>query len=120
MGKRASPGGLSSTEEKELDHLIAKTGFMSQKKARGGRIGYRLGDEVEQVTEEVVETPEGIQTVDLDNIPDWWLTDFERLLEEFKTDNNGQNPTSINQLEKWYRFKHEKAQGGRIEKPRLF
>jgi len=47
---------------------------MSQKKARGGRIGYRLGDEVEQVTEEVVETPEGIQTVDLDNIPDWWLT----------------------------------------------
>ena len=74
MGKRASPGGLSSNEEKELDRLIAKTGLMSQKKPPGGRIGYRLGDEVEQVTEEVVETPEGIQTVDLDNIPDWWLT----------------------------------------------
>ena len=38
MGKRASPGGLSSNEEKELDRLIAKTGFMSQKKARGGKI----------------------------------------------------------------------------------
>ena len=38
MGKRASPGGLTSAEEKELDRLIEKTGYMSQKKAKGGKI----------------------------------------------------------------------------------
>ena len=38
MGKRASPGGLSYAEEKELDRLIKKTGYMSQKKAKGGKI----------------------------------------------------------------------------------
>ena len=38
MGKRASPGGLSSAEEKELDRLIEKTGYLSQKKAKGGKI----------------------------------------------------------------------------------
>jgi len=43
MGKRASPGGLSSAEEKELDRLIEKTGYMSQKKSQGGRIGYNGG-----------------------------------------------------------------------------
>lgn len=36
MGKRASPGGLSYAEEKELDRLIKETGYMSQKKAKGG------------------------------------------------------------------------------------
>jgi hypothetical protein len=82
------------------------------------RMGYRLGEEVEQVTEEVTpfsKVPENIKKADLDDIPDWWLTDFERLIEDFKMDNNGQNPTSINQLEKWYRFKHGTGQGPNIE-----
>ena len=43
MSKRSSPGGLSSDEEKELNRLIEKTGYMSQKKSRGGRIGYNGG-----------------------------------------------------------------------------
>jgi hypothetical protein len=80
------------------------------------RMGYAFGEEVEQVTEEVTpfaKIPENIKKADLDDIPNWWLTDFEQLIEDFKIDNNGQNPTSINQLEKWYRFKHgTSAQAG--------
>ena len=36
MSKRSSPGGLSSTEEQELQRLMDETGFMSQKKSQGG------------------------------------------------------------------------------------
>ena len=36
MVKRTSSGGLSNDEEKELDRLIKETGYMSQKKAKGG------------------------------------------------------------------------------------
>jgi len=38
MVKRASSGGLSNDEEKELGRLIKETGYMSQKKAKGGKI----------------------------------------------------------------------------------
>jgi len=78
------------------------------------RMGYALGDEVEQVTE-TVDMPQDMQMADLDDIPDWYLMDFEKLLEDFRIDNNGNNPSSINELEKWYRFKRTTvAHGGRI------
>jgi hypothetical protein len=83
------------------------------------RMGYRLGEEVEQVTEEVItpfsKIPENIKMADLDNIPDWWLTDFEQLIEEFKGDNGGRSPQNLNDLEKWHRFKHGTASAPSIE-----
>ena len=54
MGKRTSPGGLSSAEEKELNRLMEETGFMSQKKAQGGRI---------KLAKKPKTKPQGIQTI---------------------------------------------------------
>ena len=102
------------------------------KEAQGGRIGYNfggigalnprmgyaLGEEVEQITEEVTpfsKIPPNIKMADIDDLPDWWLTDFEQLLEEFRGDNSGRNPQNLNDLEKWHRFKYGKAQGPNIE-----
>ena len=101
---------------------IPQQGFMPQAglmppQGLNPRMGYALGDEVEQVTEEITETPENMQMADRDDIPDWYLMDFEKILNDFRIDNNGNNPSSINELEKWYRFKYGKAgeaQGGRI------
>ena len=78
------------------------------------RMGYALGDEVEQVTE-TVDMPQEMQMADLDDIPDWYLVPFDKLLEDFRLDNNGNDPTNINELDKWYRNKRTTvAQGGRI------
>jgi len=99
---------------------IPQQGFMPQPglmppQGLNPRMGYQLGNEVEQITEQITETPENMQMADRDDIPDWYLMDFEKLLEDFRIDNNGNNPTSINELEKWVRFKRTTvAQGGRI------
>jgi len=118
----AAQGGRIGAFNGGIQGLMPQQGFMPQQgmpqPGLNPRMGYAFGEEVEQVTEEVTpfsKIPENIKTADLDDIPDWWLTDFERLIEDFKMDNNGQNPTSINQLEKWYRFKHGTSQGPNIE-----
>jgi hypothetical protein len=106
-------GGRIGAFNGGIQGLMPQQGFMPQP-GLDPRMGYALGEEVEQVTEEITETPENMQMADIDDLPDWWLTDFEELLQEFRGDNNGQSPKNLNELEKWYRFKHGKAQGGRI------
>ena len=79
------------------------------------RMGYALGDEVEQVTE-TVDMPQEMQMADRDDIPDWYLVPFDELLNDFRIDNNGNDPTSINEIDKWYRNKtRTTSRGSNIE-----
>jgi hypothetical protein len=121
----AAQGGRIGAFNGGIQGLMPQQGFIPQPglmpqqglmppQGLNPRMGYALGDEVEQVTE-TVDMPQEMQMADLDDIPDWYLMDFEKLLEDFRIDNNGNNPTSINELEKWIRFKRTTvAQGGRI------
>ena len=78
-------------------------------------MGYALGDEVEQITE-TVDMPQEMQMADRDDIPDWYLVPFDELLNDFRLDNNGADPTSINEIDKWYRNKtRTTSRGSNIE-----
>jgi len=113
-------GGRIGAFNGGIQGLMPQQGFMPQpglmpQQGLNPRMGYAFG---EQVTEEVTpfsKIPPNIKMADLDDIPDWWLTDFEELIQAFRQDNNGQSPRNLNDLEKWHRFKYGKAQGPNIE-----
>ena len=126
MKTTAAQGGRIGAFNGGIQGLMPQQGMPQQGMPQQGmpqqglmpRMGYALGEEVEQVTEEVTpfsKIPENIKTADLDDIPDWWLTDFEELIQDFRGDHNGQGPQNLNDLEKWHRFKYGKAQGPNID-----
>ena len=73
MGKRAQ-GTITSQESDTLDKLIDETGFMSQKKAQGGRIGYAEGGIYEKALTDAWRTyKEQGGTLSLEEFADGWM-----------------------------------------------
>ena len=54
--------------------------------------------------------PEEMKMADLDNIPGWWLQDLDELIQEYIEDTGGDKPRTLNDLEKWHRWKYDQTQ----------
>jgi hypothetical protein len=84
---------------------------MEQQMPTPNRMGARLGGDMEELSmRETIDTPQGIETIqdtetmrmaDWDDVTPLELESLELLREEFRNDNNGQEPRSIQDLMKF-------------------
>ena len=113
----------SSGDEGKLFKLL-KIHIGFEDRAQGGRIGafnggiqglmprpgFAFGTEVVEdttVTEDIFSNiPPEMKMTDLDNLPEFFLIELEKLIEDYFED-IGERPRTINDIEKWYRGKNK-------------
>jgi len=112
-----------SGDEGKLFKLL-KIHIDFEDRAQGGRIGafnggiqglmprpgFAFGTEVVEdttVTEDIFSNiPPEMKMTDLDNLPEFFLIELEKLIEDYFED-IGERPRTINDIEKWYRGKNK-------------
>jgi hypothetical protein len=108
----ADGGDLEYEEWKQTRMVAAQGGRIGA--FNGGiqglmpRPGFAFGTEVVEdttVTEDIFSNiPPEMKMVDLDNLPEFFLIELEKLIEDYFED-IGERPRTINDIEKWYRNK---------------
>ena len=84
--KKFNAGTITSEEENEMEQLEIMLDYGRPGEAQGGRIGARLGGNMEELSmRETIDTPEGIETLkETENMkmagPDWYIKRIEHLM----------------------------------------